>query len=181
VTFTGVASPVRAGSSVALQRKVHGSWHTIKVGRFSSGSTSTTSGARYSLRVKVTWTGSQQFRAIVPADAGRSTGTSPVVTMSVFRVAITGVHATGDERVTIKNRGSVAVQLEGWVLRTGSHHRATLPAYSLAPGDTLQIHTGHGTSHGHDLYLRGAAMLGDRHDVVKLDDAAGRKVARYSY
>src|SRR5262249_47053022 len=124
--------------------------------------------------------GPQQLRTVVPADAGRSAGSSPIAPVSVFKVGITGVKATGNEYVTIKNKGTVAVELEGWTLRTKSGH-ATLPEWSLAPGDTLRIHPGNGTSQGHDLYLGVGAMLGNRHDVVKLTDSAGLRAAQFSY
>src|SRR5262249_37759707 len=115
VTFTGTASPVRKGAAVEVQAFVGGAWTTVGSTTFATGATSTSSGATYSVKVTLTGLGAQKFRAVVAADSGRMAGTSPVRTISVYRVAISGVHAQGKETVSLKNSGTVAVQLKGWV------------------------------------------------------------------
>ncbi|MFZ2016728.1 MAG: Ig-like domain-containing protein [Nocardioides sp.] len=180
VTFKGLASPVRPGATVQLQQLVSGTWTTVTSGTFGTGSTSTSSGAGYGLTVALSALGSQRFRAVVPDDGGRLQGTSATVAVSVLRVAITGMHAKGDEYVTVKNTGPVSAHLRGWVLRSRSGHR-TLPTWTLKKGATLRIHTGKGRSHGQDLYLGGKSMLGDKHDSVTLLDARGLRVAHRTY
>ena len=112
----------------------------------------------------------------------RITGRGPAPgTVSVSQVAITGVHAKGNEYLTLKNRGPVSVKLKGWVLTTKGGHRVTLPTATLAPGATLHVHSGKGKTRGQDLYLGKKAMFGDRHDVVTLTATGGFRAARFTY
>jgi len=183
VTFSGVASPVRAGADVEVQALVLGTWTTVGSSTFASGSTSTTSGAAYSIPVTLTGLGAQQLRVVVAADGpgGREQAMSPTVSVTVFRVAITAVHAQGKETLSLKNSGTVTVQLKGWELRTRSGHRLTLPKYGLKAGATVRIHTGKGKTHGADLYLGKKAILGDKHDTVSVFDTGGLRAAHRSY
>ena len=180
VTFSGTASPVSAGAAVEVQHDVNGTWTTIASGTFSSGSTPTTPGS-FSLTATLPASGSQQFRAVVPAAGGLTAATSQVRAVSVFQVAISGVHATKNEYLTLKNRGPVPVKLKGWVLTTKGGHHVKLPATTLAAGATLRIHPGKGKTHGADLYLGKRAMFGDRHDVVTLTATGGLRAARFTY
>ncbi len=183
VIFKGVAAPVRAGAAVEVQALVHGTWSTVGSGTFAHGSTSTTSGAAYSIPVTLTAPGAQRFRVVVPADdvGGREEAVSPTVAVAVLRVAITGVHAKGKEVVTLKNSGTLTVQLKGWTLRTKSGHRLVLPKYGLGPGATVRLHTGKGKTHGADVYLGKKAILGDKHDTVSVFDSGGLRAAHRSY
>ena len=46
------------------------------------------------------------------------------------------------EYVEIRNTGTTAIQLEGWLLRDDSaNNRLVLPPYSLPPGDTVRVYS----------------------------------------
>jgi Lamin Tail Domain len=56
------------------------------------------------------------------------------------------------EWVAIKNNGSRARQLRGWTLRDPAGHRFRFPRYTLRPGRTVKVHTGHGRRSPRHLY-----------------------------
>ena len=63
-----------------------------------------------------------------------------------------------DTTLSVQNAGSAEVDMSGWRLRVGST-TATLPANTrVAPGGTITLHTGSGTSTGSDVYLGQDAM-----------------------
>jgi hypothetical protein len=89
-------------------------------------------------------------------------------------VAVVGVTAKATtvaaELVTLRNVSAAAVNLTGYKLTSKSTGRTfTLPAYALAPGATVRVHTGAGTNGAGNLYLRSTtAIWNDLHDTATL-------------
>jgi hypothetical protein len=86
-----------------------------------------------------------------------------------------------DSTITVQNSGTAAVDLSGWRLRAGTS-TAALPANTrVAPGESLTVHTGSGTSSGQDVYLgqEGAALASGLQPgaTVALLDGQGGVVA----
>jgi hypothetical protein len=125
--------------------------------------------------------------ALTHAPAGLPAVSTPVVVPGVgsagpiqiagVRFGLTGV------AVTLRNGTPAALDLSGWGLRVGGA-TARLPANTrLAPGGSLTIHTGAGTSGGEDVYLgeaAGALIANLRPGAsIALVDAQGQVVSEF--
>ena len=181
LTITGRASPVRSGAPVRLQQRVGSSWSTMQSHTFSSGSTSTTSGASYSFSITKAGSGVYSFRVLLPADSGRRQTVATVPDVTFYKAVITHVQGAGDEYVQVKNTGSVTIDLAGWKLKNASGVARVLPAQTLAAGSSVRVHSGTGTGTATDVFLNGAAFLGNAHDTVRLFDNRGTRTSTYSY
>jgi hypothetical protein len=181
LTISGTASPVSSGAPVKLQRFASGVWSTLQTHTFASSSSSTTSGAAYSFRVTQTASKVYTYRVLVPANGGRLQATATVPDITVYKAAVTGAVGSGDEYVQVKNTGTVPVDLAGWKIKNAAGVSRTLPAQALAAGSTIRVHSGTGSSTATDLYLGGAAFLGNTHDTVKLYDNRGTRLSTFSY
>jgi hypothetical protein len=87
---------------------------------------------------------------------------------------------SGDEFVTIKNTGTVAVNLKGWTVITKAHKVLTLPSYALKPGTSVKVHTGKGRPNATNLYLNKPNSFA-AHDKLVLKDLAKVSVAARSF
>lgn len=86
-----------------------------------------------------------------------------------------------DEHVIIINRGREWVELEGWQIEDASakRHRYVLPAYRLAPGESLTIWSGAGENRaGHVYWNRKAAVWNNDGDTAVIKDRQGVEVTR---
>ena len=82
----------------------------------------------------------------------------------------------------IENTGSVAVNMQGWILKDKANHRFEFPYFILNPGKTVTVHTGKGANTATDLYWnRGTAVWNNDHDTAYLYDSSGNLVDSYSY
>jgi hypothetical protein len=179
--ISGVSSPARAGAPVLLQRRGSRGWVTVMSSTFTTESTSTTTGAAYSFTIRHTSSKVNRYRVVVPADSGRLQRISGELRVTVYRARITGVHATGDEYVTIKNTGTMTVNLAGWKLRNAAGVTRTLGTRLVAAGASLRIHSGSGRNNTSNLYLGRSAMWGNSHDTATLFDARAFKLSELTY
>lgn len=88
-----------------------------------------------------------------------------------------------DEYVTLWNAGNRTLDLSGWTVTDESGKRYTFPdGTTLAPGESLTLHTGRGTDGGDHYYWdrRGAVWNNDG-DTVTVRDESGRAVATRRY
>ncbi len=168
LAVTGTISPARAGSTVQLQRLGGATWGTI-------ATTTETAAASYSFSV-VQPTGSWQYRVVLPAASGRSAATSAVISAGFYALSMPSHKASGDEFVTVKNTGKVAVNLARWTITTKARKVLVLPSRKLAAGASVRVHPGTGKTTAKDLYLRKGASFAT-HDSLKLRDLAKMIVA----
>ena len=81
------------------------------------------------------------------------------------------------EYVTIKNTSTTVRSLTGWTLRDASAHVFTFPAFNLAAGRSVIIHTGTGTNNASNLYWRsGNYVWNNPGDTATLKNSAGTTV-----
>lgn len=88
------------------------------------------------------------------------------------------------EWVCFANVGGQAADMTGWVLRDEYGWRYTFPAFSLAPGQTVRVHTGCDANTAMDLYWckdGATAVWNNEGDTVFLLDTEGNPVTKYSY
>ncbi len=114
----------------------------------------------------------------VPA-VGLQAGAAPVVK---------GVVNQGrSEHVVIANDGTVAQGMTGWTLRSaaGGQSFAFPSGFVLAPGATVNVHSGAGASALNrpptDLFATGASIWRNGGDTAMLVDPTGRVVSQFSY
>ena len=87
-----------------------------------------------------------------------------------------------DEYVVLENTGSVAVNMQGWILKDEANHRFEFPYFILNLGKTVTVHTGKGSNTATDLYWnRGTAVWNNDHDTAYLYDSSGNLIDSYSY
>jgi lamin tail-like protein len=82
---------------------------------------------------------------------GTVTAASPVRINSVQT-------SNSDASVVVQNTSPSAVDLTGWQLRVGSASAALPAGMSVAPGDTVTLHTASGTSTPSNIYIGPAAQ-----------------------
>jgi hypothetical protein len=72
--------------------------------------------------------------------------------------------------------------MSGWHVEDAAHHAYTFPAFTLAAGAYVKLHTGSGTNTGTDLYWgSGSAIWNNGGDTVYLYNAAWQIVDTYTY
>ena len=177
---TGLSSPVTQGANVVLQRKNGASWSNVATSTFATGSTATTGGAAYTLTELITDIGTFSFRVHLPAQHGRAAVTGSAFSVTVYRANVASFVKKAPESLTIKNIGTTTFNTTGWRLRNQAGKQATLPTRNVAPGQTLKILTGSGTSTASAVYLGAGAMFGDVHDDITLSDGS-YLVLRHQY
>jgi hypothetical protein len=78
------------------------------------------------------------------------------------------------EFVTIKNHAATKRTLTGWTLRDGQSHVYRFPAFTLAAGASVRVHTGHGSNGAHSLYWgSGSYIWNNTGDKATLKNKAG--------
>ncbi|MCX4407619.1 lamin tail domain-containing protein [Streptomyces sp. NBC_01340] len=86
------------------------------------------------------------------------------------------------EWVQIKNTGSGAISLKGWILKDVSNHRYTFPDVKIGAGKTMKVHTGSGRDTAADKYQnRRAYVWNNTSDTATLTKANGSKVDACSW
>jgi hypothetical protein len=97
-------------------------------------------------------------------------------------------NATGDdatnlngEYLTLKNTGTVAINLSGWRVYADAAQVFPLPAYHLAAGATVYVHTGSGTTRAEHVYLGRTSPIWDNtgRDLAIVYDARRAVVSRW--
>ncbi|WP_435159407.1 lamin tail domain-containing protein [Haladaptatus sp. DFWS20] len=87
-----------------------------------------------------------------------------------------------DEYVVFENTGSSTISLSGWTVSDAAGQTYTFSETSLAPGETVTLHTGSGTDSSSDVYWnRGAAVWNNGGDTVFLDTDSGSRVTSRAY
>lgn len=181
---SGKVAPVSKGQSVFLQRNDGEVWTTIATKVLTAPAAPTTLVA-YSFSVKPTTSAATSYRVRKAADATRGLigFTSNTLVVNTYAASITSIHKTGDEYVTVKNTGTMALNLSGWKLSESIGRRSfTLPSFTVAPGTSIRIHTKTGTKTATNLYLGSTtALWRDAHDGAQLSDTRGFLISTRSY
>jgi hypothetical protein len=97
--------------------------------------------------------------AASPVATSVAAAASPAASAVASAVAQSPIQITGvqlsptDTTIGLRNTGSTAIDLSGWMLRVGTAS-ASLPANSrVGPGETLTVHAASGTNSGNNVYL----------------------------
>jgi len=86
------------------------------------------------------------------------------------------------EFVTITNHSATKRVLTGWTLRDASSHVYRFPAFALAAGATVRVHTGHGSNGAHNLYWgSGSYIWNNTGDKATLKNKAGTAIDTCSW
>ncbi|WP_266074774.1 lamin tail domain-containing protein [Haladaptatus caseinilyticus] len=87
-----------------------------------------------------------------------------------------------DEFVVFENTGSNTVSLSGWTISDAAGNAYSFSDVSLAPGETVTLHTGSGTDSSSDLYWnRGSAVWNNAGDSAFLDTGSGSRATSRVY
>jgi micrococcal nuclease len=107
------------------------------------------------------------------------------------QIGIAAVHydAAGDDRenlndeyLTIRNTAASSVDLTGWQVRDSDGFVYIFPAVSLAPGQTLDLHTGNGTPSAGEIFMGSPVpVLNNDGDTLTLSDRGGKAVSAFSW
>jgi micrococcal nuclease len=119
--------------------------------------------------------------ATATADGGSTDG----------RVRVATIHADAegndnenldDEYVTLENTGDSDLSLSGWTVSDEAGKTYTFGDVTLAPGETVTLHTGSGSDTASDVYWgRDGAVWNNGGDTVTVRDDSGAVVAERSY
>jgi len=119
--------------------------------------------------------------ATATADGGSTDG----------RLAVTTIHADAegndndnldDEYVILENTGDSDLSLSGWTVSDEAGKTYTFGDVTLAPGETVTLHTGSGSDTASDVYWgRDGAVWNNGGDTVTVRDDSGSVVAERSY
>lgn len=135
--------------------------------------------------------------APVAPPSADTTGVKPVAVAAPVAPkaapAITGVdiefiefeprgNALESENVWIHNTTTKAVDMTGWVLRSGAKYSFTFPAFTLAPDAMVIVWTKAGKNDAENLYWGNrSAVWTNKGDAGTLSDAAGNRISEYNY
>jgi competence protein ComEC len=107
-------------------------------------------------------------------------------------LALAGVHADAegddrenlnDEYIILENTGSDTLDLSGWMISDAADHTYTIPdGTTLAPGETLTIHSGSGSDTALDLYWgSGTPIWNNGGDTVTVRNSQDDVVLNETY
>jgi micrococcal nuclease len=127
---------------------------------------------------------------VPPTEA--TTTPPPVVADGGVSLVVAKIHAdaagndhdnANDEYVVLENTGSSAIEMTGWTLRDEFGHRFEFPdGFTLGPGESVTIRTGHGTNTETTLYWGSdTAIWNNGGDTVIVRDADGTVVVKRAY
>jgi hypothetical protein len=86
------------------------------------------------------------------------------------------------EYITLKNSGTTSQNLYGWKVKDAAGHTYTFGTYSLAPGKTIHVHTGHGTNYTyHRFWQSGNYIWNNTGDTAYLYTRYGTRVQSCSW
>src|SRR3954452_16026152 len=86
------------------------------------------------------------------------------------------------EWVTITNHAATTRSLTGWTLRDAQSHVYRFPAFSLASGASVRVHTGTGGNGAHNLYWgSGSYIWNNSGDKATLKNKAGTSMDTCSW
>ncbi len=184
-TISGSLRPAHSGQLIYLQRYYTLAWHNVASTKLSSTGT-------FGFYVKPASTATWLYRIYKPADADHASVVTGTLRLVTYKIGISSIHydAAGndfynlnDEYALIHNYGTNSVNLSGWSLDAGdTGQRFTLPAYSLRPGTSVAVRTGHGTTGGASIYLnRNAPIWNNTGDTGTLYNPLGTIISRYKY
>jgi competence protein ComEC len=137
---------------------------------------------------RATILGGQVTEPIV-TDGGTPSDTTPP-TSNDLTVEQIHADAEGDERenlndeyVVLKNSGDDSLDLAGWKIRDAAGQTYTVPnGVTVAPGETITLHTGSGTDTATDLYWgSGTPIWNNAGDTLTVTNSAGEEVLQESY
>jgi competence protein ComEC len=88
-----------------------------------------------------------------------------------------------DEYIILENTGSDTLDLSGWTITDAADHTYTIPdGTTLAPGDTVTIHSGSGSDTASDLYWgSGTPIWNNGGDTVTVRNSQGDVVLNETY
>ena len=128
---------------------------------------------------------SRGFGLWAPDACGAETGTGVAISGIKFDAPGNDGENLNGEWITVKNRGSGAVDLSGWMIKDeSSSHRYAFPdGFKLAEGATVTVYTGCGDDTDDELYWceQGSAVWNNSGDTGFLLDPSGNIVDTYSY
>jgi hypothetical protein len=185
--ISGTIAPAQYGQPIYLQRLANNSWANVTSMKLSG------TGTTFSFSVRPTWNGRAWYRIFKPADNDHAGNAMPgSLMLSSVRAAIIGIlyDPPGDEKANlnseyavIKNTGSLAFDLYGWTLYgVGKNKGHKLPKYVLAPGATVLVHSGSGTTSYRHIYLgRTTPFWKNQTDTGQLYDPRGNLASSFRY
>jgi glucose/arabinose dehydrogenase len=147
----GTVAPASPGEAVALDQWSAGGWRQLRSATLDQVST-------FTFTVTPSGTGTQRFRVRKPAGDASAGGTSPAVTLKVYRTVIAAVRIAGPglngEYLELRNSGSTEVNLATWTV----HHARLgwtlrLRPYALRAGQRVRVYSGPGASGNGRLFL----------------------------
>ena len=87
-----------------------------------------------------------------------------------------------DEYVTLTNTGDTELHLAGWTISDAANHTYEFDDVTLAPDDSVTVHTGSGTDTETDVYWGSNRPIWNNDgDTVVVQNASGSVVAQTSY
>lgn len=186
IVFTAT---VPVPSAVYLEERVGGIWKQLQM---ASSDPDGNGGTKYVATLATKSSARREFRLVTQADDQYAQGTSATFVVDVYSAAISTIHGNAkgddaknlnDEYLTLKNTGTVALNLKGWVLATKSTKRSfTLPSFTLAPGASVTVRAGKGTNSKKVLYLKSTKPIwSNTEDTGAVYDPQGVAAATHSY
>ncbi len=130
---------------------------------------------------------------MVLASAGAAQATLPAVKVTAAYFQVDGAPKPptnpylNKEYIVVRNMGKTTVTITGWTLRDlprpgTAAHVYKFPAFSLAAGASVRVHTGAGTNSKTDLYWHLTYFVwGDDSDTATLKTGAGTTVSTCSW
>ncbi len=135
-----------------------------------------------SLGCDVGWDNDTRTITITYPKEGQTTGTSLKIVNINYDAEGNDNENPNGEWVEIKNTGSTAVNLKGFVLEDESQHKFIFPDFVLNPGKTVRVYSGSGTSTSESLYWGSkSAIWNNDGDTACLYDSNGKLIDTYKY
>lgn len=122
-----------------------------------------------------------------PGDDGLSTPSPADFSVSIATVMPEREEAAGDAAATegyveLRNSGDVVVELNGWyILDSVDNYLSVSQDHSIAPGQTFQVHVGHGTDTPNRHYNGSGSILEASGDVLRLFRSNKDLIHEYRY
>ena len=189
IRLSGTVAPAHSGLGVILQRQTKTGW--VDEATTTTGTPDEGEAAPYEISFEPATSGAFTYRVVATGDQTYADSPSDNFEIVVVAAEITAVEAGNGpsdaldpnaEFIVVTNTGTVTVYLGSWLVEANLVEVGTIAQGALAPGQSVQIHTGSGTDTPQQLYLgRSRPMWTEAGGIARLYHVNGQLAHEFQY
>lgn len=189
IRVSGTVAPAESGLGVILQRQTTTGW--VDEATTTTGTPDDGEVAPYEFNFEPATSGAFAYRVVATGDQIYADSPSGILEIVVVAAEITAVEAGNGpsdaldpnaEFIVVTNTGTITVYLASWLVEANLVEIGTITQGALAPGASVQVHTGSGTDTAKQLYLgRSRPMWPETGGIARLYHVNSQLAHEFQY